>query len=133
MVSLRHKAGRNQDGQAAVELALVLPLLVLLLFGMLEGGRILGTYLSVNHAVREGARLAALGATDAMIDQRVRDSAAMVDRGLLTVEINPVGQRQRGAGVTVSAAYPLPIFAPVIPALTGGTFTISASATMRVE
>jgi Flp pilus assembly protein TadG len=50
---------RDDRGVAAVEFALVLPLLVLLLFGMVTTGLVYSDHLSVTNAVREGARYGA--------------------------------------------------------------------------
>jgi Flp pilus assembly protein TadG len=47
-------------GAAAVELALVLPVLLLVLFGIIDFGRMLNTQLTLTEAAREGARAAAL-------------------------------------------------------------------------
>ena len=47
-------------GAAAVELALVLPVLLLVLFGVIDFGRMLHTQLKLTEAAREGARAAAL-------------------------------------------------------------------------
>ncbi len=51
------KERADQRGQALVELALVLPLLVILLLGIAEAGNMLNAYLTVVEASREGARL----------------------------------------------------------------------------
>jgi Flp pilus assembly protein TadG len=50
---------RDDRGAAAVEFALVLPILVLLLFGMVTTGIAYSDHLSVTNAVREGARYGA--------------------------------------------------------------------------
>jgi len=57
--------GRDEDGANAVEFALLLPILVVLLFGILFGGILLNQHLSVTQAAREGARF---GATLAVVD-----------------------------------------------------------------
>src|SRR5215212_9768522 len=49
------RAGR---GQAMVEFALVAPVFFLLLFGIIEGGRFILYYQTLNNAAREGARYA---------------------------------------------------------------------------
>ena len=64
---------RNDRGAAAVELALILPILILLLFGIFEFGRAYNTQISLSGAAREGARVMAItndsgAATDATID-----------------------------------------------------------------
>jgi hypothetical protein len=48
----------NRKGQAAVELALVLPVVLLLVVGMLEFARAWNLHQSITDAVREGARRA---------------------------------------------------------------------------
>ena len=49
------KSGRD-GGATLVEFAFVLPLLLLLIFGIIETGRLITTYVSVSTASREGAR-----------------------------------------------------------------------------
>jgi Flp pilus assembly protein TadG len=51
---------KTDRGAAAVELALVLPVLLLMLFGVIDFGRMLNTQLRLTEAAREGARAAAL-------------------------------------------------------------------------
>jgi len=51
----------SERGAAAVEMALVLPVLLLVVFGMMDFGRMLNAQITVNEAAREGARWAALG------------------------------------------------------------------------
>jgi len=54
--------GREKDkGQGIAELALVLPVLLMVIFGMIEMARLVQTYLAVQHAAREGARYAVVG------------------------------------------------------------------------
>ncbi len=48
-------------GQALTEFALILPLLLLLLLGIIEGARIVWAYITVQEAAREGARYAVSG------------------------------------------------------------------------
>jgi Flp pilus assembly protein TadG len=56
---------RAEGGAAAVEMALVLPLLFLLIFGIIEFGFIFNRWITTTHAAREGVRLLALGDPDA--------------------------------------------------------------------
>ena len=50
--------GRSQRSQALIEFALVSPVLLLLLFGVIDLGRAIFYYDTLNHAAREGARVA---------------------------------------------------------------------------
>jgi Flp pilus assembly protein TadG len=60
---IRHRMSR-EEGVAAVEFALILPVLALLLFGILEFGRVWSQYQVFQGAAREGARCAAVQATE---------------------------------------------------------------------
>src|SRR5262249_40588997 len=57
--SSRHKAGDR--GATAVEFALLFPLLMLIVFGIIDFGRVLNAQITLTQAAREGARLDALG------------------------------------------------------------------------
>ncbi len=58
------KVIKEKRGQALVELALVLPLLILLIIGMMEFGRVFHSYLLITNAAREGARLGVIEPTN---------------------------------------------------------------------
>lgn len=80
---MKYIAGKAKwrQGQVLVEAALVLPILLMLLFGIIEFGRIFNTYLIVSNASREGARLAALSAVESIdIEDEIKDF--IVDTGL---------------------------------------------------
>jgi Flp pilus assembly protein TadG len=51
----------REDGAAAVEFALLLPLLVLLLFGFIQFGIAFNTRIQATNAAREAARMAVIG------------------------------------------------------------------------
>jgi Flp pilus assembly protein TadG len=57
-LSKRRRSQRNRRGGAAVEAALVLPMIVMFLFGVLEYGRYIMTLQVMTNAAREGARFA---------------------------------------------------------------------------
>lgn len=52
---------RRDRGAAAVEFALVVPMLLLLVFGIIDFGRMLNVKITLTQAAREGARAAAVG------------------------------------------------------------------------
>ena len=54
-------ARRREDGAAAVEFAMVLPLLVIVVLGVVTGGMSYSNAIGVQNAVREGARFGATG------------------------------------------------------------------------
>ena len=63
MTLIRNRISR-EEGVAAVEFALILPVLALMLFGILEFGRVWSQYQVFQGAAREGARCAAVQATE---------------------------------------------------------------------
>jgi Flp pilus assembly protein TadG len=67
---------RSERGAAAVEFALVMPLLLLLVFGIVEFGLIMNRQITVTHAAREGARYYSLpGITGAQAKARCEAAA----------------------------------------------------------
>ena len=54
-----HRARGGEGGQALIEFAVVLPLFLLIVFGLIDVGRLVYTSSTVSQAAREGARLAA--------------------------------------------------------------------------
>ena len=72
--------GTKYRGQALVEFALALPILLLLLVGILEVGRMLFIYSAVNNASREAARYgSAVGLNDAGTSPKYQDCAGIRD------------------------------------------------------
>ena len=63
----RHRRRRNDRGAAAVEFALVVPILLVMVFGIIDFGLAINRYAMVNNAAREGVREASLGATESEI------------------------------------------------------------------
>lgn len=65
---------RRQEGAALAELAIVLPLLLMLLFGIIEAAWAFNQQLEVRHGAREGARLVAVDfGTDVEVAKEVCD------------------------------------------------------------
>ncbi len=61
----RRAASDSRDrGSVAVEFALLLPVLLLLIFGIIDFGRAINAQITLTQAAREGARLASLGYSD---------------------------------------------------------------------
>jgi Flp pilus assembly protein TadG len=57
----RRIALRRDDAQSLVEFALIVPMLLILLFGIVDFGLGLRAYISIASATREGARYASVG------------------------------------------------------------------------
>ncbi|MDG1409554.1 MAG: TadE/TadG family type IV pilus assembly protein [Acidimicrobiales bacterium] len=116
----------SKKGQATVELALLLPFFALLLMAIIQVGLVVHARVLVTHAAREGARVAAVGASDEEIRQAVAVAGDLpVHR--LRVEV----ARVNGAAV-VSVYYVDPTVVPLIGAMLSDV-ELAATATMRLE
>lgn len=128
------KIFKNKKGQAMVEIAIIIPILIIILMTIFEFGRIFNTYLIMTHASREGARSAALGSNDTEISQTVNNSVSYLDASNLTISITPTkNSRTRGNNVTVNLKYNLDIIVPVIDKILPDPFNIESQTSMRVE
>ncbi len=67
------RSRRIDGGQAVIEFAFILPLLLILVFGITELGRMIMRTNILTQAAREGARAAAVGADSTSAAQRVAD------------------------------------------------------------
>lgn len=133
---LRRIRGQGK-GQALVEMALLLPLLLLLLFGIIEFGRVMSASLIVTHGAREGARYGAVGATDSEIVTSIQTKSAAVlydheDPTKLAIEIERTGPI-KGGDIEVKVSYAVTLYLPLIPELTGNPLTVVGTSVMRVE
>jgi len=61
MPALIKKNFRSKKGQSLVELTLIVPLMLLLVYGVVEVGSVISTYLTLTHTTREGANLTSRG------------------------------------------------------------------------
>jgi hypothetical protein len=138
---IRNRISR-EEGVAAVEFAIILPVLCLILFGVLEFGRVWSQYQLFQGAAREGARCAAVKATDfsdceiqPAIDNSASpyETAATADVEILgggAVGAAGCGPDDQGEDVQVSWDQPLEIN---IPFWSNVTVTSNIKAVFRCE
>ena len=82
MRNIRHAYSGRRNGQTIVEFALVVPVLLALLLGILEFGWLMKNHLVVANATRDGLRYAALGHTSTDVRNRIRTEAAILNPDL---------------------------------------------------
>lgn len=103
------KSKQKQRGAVAVEMALILPVLLLLVIGIMEFGRALNVQVSLTQAAREGARYAAIHYKDPGLDVTGATLAAAPSLAGLPVGVtNNAGSCAPGANVTVTTSVSLP-------------------------
>jgi Flp pilus assembly protein TadG len=126
------RAGGDR-GAAAVELALLLPFLLLLVFGIIDFGRALHAQITLTQAAREGVRLAALEKPAGDVSTRVQDAATP----LTGVSAATTGCPNGAEKATVVASYPFEFVTPVgsLAGIFGGggfgDFTMTGEGVMR--
>lgn len=132
---LARKLIRDKRGQSLVELALVIPLLIIVLFGIIEFGRVFHSYLIITHASREGARVGVVGQSNGEIQQRIQEAAPLANMDKLTITITPTDQGSRTPGVplTISIDYKVELFTPVLGSILPNPVPLQAQTTMRME
>lgn len=132
-MSVLKRLCRGEGGQALVEFAVVLPVLLLILFGIFDFGRIFLDSFVISAAARDAARYASAGASDNVVVQVVDQDCAVLDTSKLGVTILPAAaNRVSGGTVTVTVTYPVS-FDPFLSFLASGSFHLTGQTTMRVE
>jgi Flp pilus assembly protein TadG len=142
--------GRSERGAALLEMALTLPLLLLVCVGILEFGRAYQTWQVITNAAREGARIAVLpGMDDAAVRSRVQQYMTigqLPQAASATIAIDrnrtvSVGGTDTASASQVIVNYPFDfvVLDPIARLATGqgsgtpSTLNMVATATMRNE
>ncbi len=123
------KIKEKTRAQSMVEMALILPVLLLILFGLIEFGRALFIYTVVSNAAREGARQGLVAPADTQMIKKAAYSRVMLvptptlgitityDTGMLNSPI-PVDQVVSGQSrVVVQVGYRFRMITPIISAI----------------
>lgn len=108
------KAGRvreRSEGAAAVEFAVILPILLLILGGIIDFGLMFNAQIAVTHAGREGVRVEAIGSGDPIaaataaftVVPGVSNFEALIDRSCPNAD---------GAQLTTQASF-VPLILPI--------------------
>jgi Flp pilus assembly protein TadG len=121
-----------------LEFALVVPIFLILVLGIVDFGWALRSWITVTNSAREGARLGAVGATCDDIKQRAVDTSA----DLLTLsDVSVVNcQGDPGTEVEVTVTYEYSWITPLVPMVDtflGGalpsTVNMTSTTDMRLE
>lgn len=104
---------RRERGQTMVEFTLVLPIFLLLVFGIAQFGIAFNNYVQLTDAVRAGARFGAPNtcsgpcSRSGQVVTKVKASAANLDSSKVNVTVNSTWQT--GTDLQVCATYPYAI------------------------
>ena len=131
----------GSEGQALVEFALLLPLFLLLLFGMIDFGRAYSASVTLTNAAREGARFGVIQPTNTSgIISRVHTTAGPYNDSNLLVTPSCSPSCSSGNDVIVLTNYQFSFITPLAAIgnfFSGGALptklNLKSSADMRIE
>jgi Flp pilus assembly protein TadG len=135
MQTRRHKISsklRREGGQSFVEFAMVLPLLVLLVFGITQFGLAFRNYLAITDAARVAARAAAVKRTDnpcGAATTAIQNTVSTGQWAQVSSRITCIAGPAVGDQVKITIKYPYSIGLPGVSA----SGDLTASATERME
>jgi Flp pilus assembly protein TadG len=125
---------RRSRGQAMVEFTLILPLLLILIFGIYQFGQAYAEYIQVTNAARDGARKALVSRTDASgvadVISTAKNSTWWLDKNQMGVTVSPGQPWKTGQTVTVTVTYPYSINLLGFVVASG---TLKSATTVRME
>lgn len=129
---------KNENGQSLVEFALVLPILLLLVLGVIEFGWLLNGKITLNSAAREGARVAVvLNLSDPECKQRVYDTInSTIESSGITVnydDLEVAPDKNPYTDVNDMVIKVKGSIKPIIGLYVPNTVTMSSMARMRKE
>lgn len=125
---------KNESGQSVVEAALVIPLFILILCGILDFGWIFTNQLMVNNCSREGARYAVVHSDEmdltSLITSRVLSTSGIMDTTNLTVDVQFVGSED----IKVTVTNRIKVLTPIAGIFVAGQdIELDSTCVMRVE
>jgi Flp pilus assembly protein TadG len=123
---------KSERGQSVVEFALVLPLLIVMLFAIVDISRVFHASLTLDHAGREAARAASVHQEADEVRQTAVENASSISLAPASVSINPPSDRVTGDNVEVTIKYNVSFLTPLIENITG-PIELSNTTVMRIE
>jgi Flp pilus assembly protein TadG len=130
ITAARRTAARAEDGQALVEFALVAPLVLMLLFGIIQFGIAFNNSIALTDAVRAGSRAAVVAGPNGA-DGAARQAVLAAGGSLDTTQLSTgITVKVNGSDVTVTAVYPYSIDLLGVVVKSG---LLSSSTTERFE
>ena len=123
---------KKEKGASAVEFALILTPLIILIFAIFQFGILFNNWIALTYAAREGARLAAVDVLESEIKTKVieRAPSVMIDPSNITFDGL---SGEIGTPVTVTVRGNVLNFSlPLVPG-TQKSITLTSSATLMIE
>ena len=132
------RRARRQRGQTLVEFALIVPIFALLLFALLDFGRVVYVQNTITQAAREAIRVAMLEPSDSSAKYSAIRAAALNAApgvGLTSADVDGAGctdcfypnGTEPGSLVVVRVSNSVSLMTPLLAQVLGGTFTLQST------
>ena len=135
----------GERGMAVTEFALILPILLVIIFGIIEGSRVFSAWLEITNDAREGARYGVVRVGDPQSEPTLISdvkrlvtvrAAGVIDTdprkfGVTATISGPPGASD--VAFTVFVVYKMDIYMPLVQQLLPNPLTLTARSTMRAE
>ena len=124
---------KNEKGASAVEFAIILPILIMLVFGIFQFGIAYNNYITITHAAREGARRAAVDldiSNLSPLKQIIIDRAYPIPLTEADIDIRTPEGIKIGDPVVVEITYNMTV---EIPLVGSWDIPLKSKAVMRLE
>lgn len=144
---LSRRRSKQEGGQSLVEVALMMPVLLLMLMGVFDLGRMYFAFIAIQNAAGEGALYAAINPTcvyasddcvdpDNAVFRATHESpAGIVDWSRVTIEVSPadVTGLSEGDPITIFVHYDYDILTPVVaPLFPSGQIRLTARGVQNI-
>ncbi|MCX7745535.1 MAG: pilus assembly protein [Clostridia bacterium] len=131
---LRKRLLANKKGQSVVETALVLPIIILILVGIIDFGLMFNNYLVIANASREGARNAAVGSTDMEVFSIIANMTSTLNNAKMKITIYPSPSlRKKGEEIKVTVEYDNDLITPIMSSIIPNPLHLKSETVMRIE
>jgi Flp pilus assembly protein TadG len=126
---MKNKQPKNEQGQTMAEFAIVLPILIVLLFAIIQFGIVFNNYVTLTDAARAAARKGAVSRNDpagpqAQCQNEGYAAAGGLKNPPLSIVCSSSGGWQIGSDVQVNATYPYSIRLFGIPVISGNLTSV---------
>ncbi|GLC28994.1 TadE/TadG family type IV pilus assembly protein [Clostridium omnivorum] len=126
---------KKKKGQALVETALIIPILIIFLCMIIDTGRIIYAECRLNLICQESARIASFGGGETQITNYAYSKLDSNSAATLNVSMDPynASERKSGTNVTVKLSVDLKYITPLAKLFFSSPFKAKAQSTIRIE
>lgn len=127
---------KKQNGQAVVEIAIMMPFLLLIIVSIIELGIFFSDYMQLNNAVQYAGDIGKVhGTSNTTIIQALKNQCAGLNINNLAITIIPNDENNRpnGGWIFIKARYDYRFITPIISSILGNPYPMTAYTTRRIE